>query len=544
MAPISKKDIFQFEEGTAKTAYESFGLKLNGENIYPQSIQLDNYPLVSNGKIFDDIKLGYVSASNDLSFLATNPWNIGSGATMTWNDNVNEFTSGLNFVQIVQTSTGQHLKVEIPTYLRIVGRKLKFVFRYKSDKQIDVRLYLWNSSGWVNNAGAISNILPISSSEKLLSFERAYEAGATHIIFFINQFATATIKIGSIQLFAESGGYESIGSAKQKTVASDGSGDYTSIRAAVNANVGTINSPCTIYVKNGTYNEIDIAVGDYTTVVGESRDGVVVITDGSSTANAPSDFYSGAPINTIPKSGKHQWRILKNAKVMNLTSIVNDVKYSNHSDGSGVFDYTFENVNFIRLEDKINGSGNDAKNNYLFLIGIGSRANQKHRYVGCTFEYVINTVVGNIAAIYYHNWNNESAPCLLQIDKCYSQSASLAWLDDLGSTQKDVVQLTDSFGDIVFSANGYYWSIPNIDVLYSFNIQAKNLNGSFLPNASRPNIWAKINADTIIKTYPIFAVGDYCKRNKPVWVAATNGVDATHQCVYVTASYSYLKKIE
>ena len=546
MTPISIKETFQFEEGTAKTAYESFGFKLNGANIVPETLQLTTYEVVSAGKFLDDIRLGYIAASNDFSFLSSNPWIAGTGETMTWNDNVNEFTSGLNYVQIVQTGgLGQMLRVEIPAHLRIAGRKIKFIFRYKCDKQLNLRVYLWSAStSWVNNAGAATQVLPLSTTEKVFSVERAYESGATHIAFYVDKAALATLKIGSIQLFAESGGYESPLTGITKTVATDGSGDYTSIRAAVKANSGTASSPLTVFVKNGTYNEIDIAVGDYTNVIGESRDGVIVITDGSSTDNAPADFYGGVPINTIDKSYKHQWKVLKNARISNLTSVINDVKYSNHSDGNGIFDYAFENVAFIRLDDKIDGAGSNVKNYYLFIAGIGAHGNQKHRYIACTFDYAVQSSVGNSAGIYFHNWNQEDAACLLQIDKCYCQSSNLAWIDDLGSGQKDVVQITESVGDVVFSSNGSYLSVPNINVPYSFDVSAQNHDGWYFPTSDRPNIWMKINSDSLIKCAPIFSVGDYCKSNKPLWIAATSGVDATHRCVYTSASYSYLQIIE
>lgn len=87
-------------------------------------------------------------------------------------------------------------------------------------------------------------------------------------------------------------------------VAKDGSGNYTTIQAAINAVPDNNASPYLIFVKNGTYNgHVDIpSTKPYINLIGQSRDSVVISAarlSGGSTAYPDSVVYSVDPGATV-----------------------------------------------------------------------------------------------------------------------------------------------------------------------------------------------------------------------------------------------------
>jgi LPXTG-motif cell wall-anchored protein len=85
--------------------------------------------------------------------------------------------------------------------------------------------------------------------------------------------------------------------AKTIVVAQDGTGDFTTVQAAVNSIPADNSSRIVIYIKNGTYNEKVSVTQPNVSFVGESRDGVVIVwgdyggSDGKS-GNVGSTFAS------------------------------------------------------------------------------------------------------------------------------------------------------------------------------------------------------------------------------------------------------------
>ena len=164
-------------------------------------------------------------------------------------------------------------------------------------------------------------------------------------------------------------------------VASDGSGNFTSVRDAVKSITdASAQNRYIVYVKNGTYNEIDIKTKDYVDIEGESRDGVVLYADGTSTENSPSDYtwyteqYSNVPINTIPKAWKHLFIHMSNSTIANMTMKVRMCKYVIHQDNeSQEYEAIVKNCVLIR-EENFSDNGADTYNQRLqYIVGIGAR---------------------------------------------------------------------------------------------------------------------------------------------------------------------------
>lgn len=253
------------------------------------------------------------------------------------------------------------------------------------------------------------------------------------------------------------------------TVAPSG-GDYTSVRAAVNSITdATIFNKYKVFVKNGTYDEIDIETKDYVDIVGESKDGVILRCDGLSSSLAPSgyglpmwtwlDDYSGQPISEIPEAYKHLFIHMSESTIENLTMIVNNVKYAIHQDGnSRKYNAVVENCKIIRQQSYSDGD-------YTSLVGIGSLGGQYQNYKDCEFYQRINNLpaINELDyAFVWHNWNNQTEKSAINIDGCNFFGCNVANINELGSEQDDVVTIKNSkvdrpqFGVRYTATLGYY----------------------------------------------------------------------------------------
>ena len=204
-----------------------------------------------------------------------------------------------------------------------------------------------------------------------------------------------------------------------------------------------------VLIKNGTYYEIDIVTKSYVDIIGESRDGVKIITNGQSTEISPSDYhfsdYANTPINEIPALYKHLLWHTSSSKVSNLTMIVNDCKYVIHQDeGAGAYTAIVDNCVIKREESISSGYGN--------LVGCGARHNEYMVYKNCVF---VNNVPGMKpgdfpSAVFWHNIAHNNNVCGLTIENCKMFGCNIAYINDLGSEKKDVINIlyNETDGDI------------------------------------------------------------------------------------------------
>lgn len=261
-----------------------------------------------------------------------------------------------------------------------------------------------------------------------------------------------------------------------------GGGDYTTIKAAMiyAAARASYYSPYTISVRNGTYNEIQINGADYVAVEGESKAGVIMISDGTRTDVDP---VSGQRYVDMAQTAKHGWWIHHKMMLKNMTIRVNDVKYCVHEDSIGVFDTYFENVQF----EHSNG----------YTVGVGAHARQNLHFTDCTFR---RTGGAFRAGVFWHNWNNQSGPCQLTMTRCNAiDGFALLDLYELGSGQTDQVTLTDcsaaAVNDLTVTNTYYVPSGTALQVPYCINQRIIN-SGTLVPvtnsDGNRPNMASTI----------------------------------------------------
>ncbi|WP_119071992.1 pectinesterase family protein [Aggregatilinea lenta] len=252
-----------------------------------------------------------------------------------------------------------------------------------------------------------------------------------------------------------------------------GSGDYTSIKSAVQAVTPRFSRRKKIYVSNGTYNEIQIDGKNWLTIEGESLDGVIMVSDGTRTDIDP---VSGQRYVDMSESDKHGWRIYHQMTIRNMTIRVNDVKYCIHSDSAYQWTLALRNVHF----EHSNG----------FTLGIGLHAHQHITCTDCIFEHTGSPTGTSAYGVFCHNWNNQIAPSSLALTNCQSVSCGLLNLSELGSEQEDLISLincsTEDSHGIYYSCTDYYWDgggqgVANVP--YSFRISIEN------PGFPLPIVW-------------------------------------------------------
>ena len=396
---------------------------------------------------------------------------IVKGTTTAFGDTVNAYSESVAPAAV--STSGYGLSIDIPPCQRI-----RVMFQYRSNKALQFALYERNSGGWINNPGATVKTFPAQNATPIKNFnviERTYEQGATQISFNVGDTALSPIgaggefELGFCQVFC----YGVVGSGGDVepvviNVAADGTGDFTSIRdAIVSIKDASAAKPYKVFVKNGYYEEIDIHSKEYVDVEGESRDGVTVYTDGLSTALSPDDYswieaYRGIPINTIPKAWKHQWILMNNVTVSNMTMIVNQTKYVIHQDSEGqAYRAVCKNCRLIREEDYAQSVG-EYDQGLLNLVGVGAVQAQYQIYEDCVFEMRVKNLPNTQqqhCALLWHNWNNKTLPAGASLIRCKVFNTNLLNANDLGSNQHDVIDLIDCEVD---NPNGgvYYTLTP------------------------------------------------------------------------------------
>lgn len=621
--------------------------------------EVDTSALVSDQRN-DSFLTSQVSLSDGTALADTSPWITSPTIVNQWIQNSSDFLNGSFFQRIepgAGSSVGSSFEVYIPEGLRVVGRIIRVYFSYKSIGGAELKLYYrnQNNDNWVNNAGSPTLILPSSSSEKVVTIERPYEAGVGYVRLYISgqsgsqldigainvvietikdiglvdvstsvpfglnpayevvnpwnaggstgsssmvfsenlgdfdigdyyvtftglggfilnswvalelpdafegntnkkvsiafsfinegigvvgyniyqqdasgawttnvaefpektlpktpngiEYAisdkvtiapntkkivlvtqvrdNSTLKIGSVKGIVLSGEASISGSYTTITVAESG-GDYTSIRAALKSiTSASAGNKYRVFIKNGTYNEIDITGAPYygddpevVVVEGESREGVIIKTDGKSTALSPTGYsypvspagaYDNVPINTIPQVAKHVFYLQETLTVKDVTIIGNDVKYAIHQDNTkNRYRSRFVNCHIIHEEL--------TSQDYYNVVGIGASAYQHQSYEDCIIELRTPFYPLDAVGFYWHNWGNETSPASLNAINCHIINANIAHVSELVSTQKDVVKLDGCTtnlptGGIIYSlTQGQYEPIPPSVADYPYNI--------------------------------------------------------------------------
>jgi hypothetical protein len=269
-------------------------------------------------------------------------------------------------------------------------------------------------------------------------------------------------------------------------------GQFTSLRdALLSITDASETNRYHIKIKDALYQEIDIQGTNYqgdnpdvVVVEGESREGVTIVTDGTSTENSPSDYsnptYANIPINTIPVNYKHTFWLVKSVTFKNFTVKSNDVKYCIHQDASGDYESLFENCHIIKDEPNDGSKG--------FVIGIGSRYGQYQRFRNCIIEarwYFDNGYT--VAGIYWHNWNNQAGPTGAEITDCHFVNCNELEVADAGSDQNDVVIMSgcstsNKLHGVAYTLlEGLYTPTPATPLDYPYNL-VLNINNSDVGN--------------------------------------------------------------
>jgi len=266
----------------------------------------------------------------------------------------------------------------------------------------------------------------------------------------------------------------------------DGSGNYTTIKAAIAGVTPTVIAPIKIYVVDGTYNEIQMDGKDYLTIEGQSRDGVIIVSDGIRTDVDP---VSGERYVDMAQADKHGFWIHHNMTLKNMTIRANDVKYCIHSDSSGTYKFYLDNV---KLQHS-NG----------FPFGIGCKVNQFIYINDCIFEKTgSNVSVGTAGShgIYWHNWDDQSGATAFYVTDSNFINCGICYLFELGSDYTDLCKFDNCVTDdetkgFNFVVTNYYYASgskpPVTDIPYCINLLT--IGGTFPTPISysaddRPNL--------------------------------------------------------
>ena len=283
-------------------------------------------------------------------------------------------------------------------------------------------------------------------------------------------------------------------SPKPKTtiiVATRNAEDYNSIREIIgNINDASEYHRYVIKVPNGRWFECDLQGKECVTIEGEDRDKTILYCDGQSAKITPLNYaygssYYGAPLNALDRQYKHCVFAKSDLDIRNLTIEVNDAKYCVHLDDLNYTNINIENCHLI------------AKENTNNVIGIGVNGGQTINVRNCVIE---RTIEGHIG-VFIHNWNNQSMISQVTFDKCHFKKCNIATIDELGSVNDCMVDITNSYCDtyenaIVIGADARFYINPDTGVAVAdakdlpYNIKL-NMMGTNLHriynSADRPN---------------------------------------------------------
>jgi hypothetical protein len=176
-------------------------------------------------------------------------------------------------------------------------------------------------------------------------------------------------------------------------------------------------------VKSGTYQEVQMNIHGNFELIGENKDSVIIIGDGSTIAEEyPSHNNRHIFMNVETKSLK--------AKFENLTLIAKDVKYCFHFDAyGGGLDVLIKNCNMT----------NDNPS-----VGCGLWSGQSVIVKDCTIKYDrTGTHQKWACGIFTHNWTNQAKESYFEANNVKVIDASLMEIQCLESGHKDTVKVKD-----------------------------------------------------------------------------------------------------
>ncbi len=240
--------------------------------------------------------------------------------------------------------------------------------------------------------------------------------------------------------------------------------DYTDIREAIREIED--NSKLKRYiikVLNGTYDysnsgNIGIALKNYVTIVGQSKNGVKII--------KRDDIFAWEKatidINTTEN--------IEYTSIQNCTIISNNCKAPLHIDNP-CFIGTFEGIDLNLINEQRLGSGDNPSDGYANTFAVGWRGKEHFKLIN---------VISN-GKLWGHNYNNTLSEGIFELRNCTSRTIQIG---DLASNGQDLIILKNCNADIY----EYLW--------FNEYIKVKSVKGSsFVVNAENNNIKRFINSN-------------------------------------------------
>lgn len=217
-------------------------------------------------------------------------------------------------------------------------------------------------------------------------------------------------------------------------VATRNAADYNSIREIIaNITDATPSHKYIVFVPVGRWFECDIQGKENVSIVGEDRERTILYCDGTSSNLTPAGYSypavgSGVALSSVNQQYKHCIFAKSDIDISNLTIEVNDAKYCVHLDNPNWSTVVIKNCHLT------------AKANTNYTVGVGINGGQKID--------IQNTVIERTTSeggVFLHNWNNQSAPSNINIDKCYFKGCDFGTIDELGSEQDDEWLITNCY---------------------------------------------------------------------------------------------------
>ena len=433
--------------------------------------------------------IGNTIIDKDYSYNDINPWVNSGTSSMTWNDNVNEFSTGKKYVDFNQNGIGTRIDIEIPDEYKIVGLKLTVALKYKSTNDVAVKGYFRNGGLWVNNGAGVDKVLNKSDEETIFYITRPYENTVTDFAIFLNQNSSANIKAGYVQLYADIEGSENI----TETIIDINNSGSVSRDLITNALRGITDASETnryiIKVKASSfdYEETDITGTNYqgenidvVKIVGENRKGVKIVTNGAWTENVGANYsvpaYANYDYNNIPIQYKHTFWNNRTLSVENLTIESTDVKYCAHIDNGDLFSVKFKNCVFKKI--------NTTNVTEVHVIGIGQHSYQYLNFEDCVgiSEVTATNSYYESAFFFWHNWDVEPASVSFNAKDCRAINSHILIANDLGSGSQntDTITLNNCSSNMIDKGVIYNKASQNTPNYYNIVINYINTNINFI----------------------------------------------------------------
>jgi len=286
------------------------------------------------------------------------------------------------------------------------------------------------------------------------------------------------------------------------TVAKDGSGNYTTVQAAINAAPANLTAPYFIYVKNGTYNEVVTIPSNkpFIYLIGESvSKTIIAYNNGASTSNGTG--------GTLGTSGSGSFNI--NATDFTAQNITFENTFGDGSQAVAVIinadRAAFKNCRLMANQDTLYTKGTNArayfKNCYIdgnidFIFGSSivlfdscTIYAKTRTTAGSSYMTAANTPAGQAFGYVFNNCNY---PANTGGTQYY---LGRPWQNETGSVplaNNQVVYLNASFkaGQII-PAGWVIWDAgTDTTLIYDAEYQSKNLDGT-LADISQRVTWSK-----------------------------------------------------